>query len=165
MSYDRGLMESELVRDEGERFRVYRDTVGKRSVGVGRNLDDVGIRQSEAAELGITLASVLANGITKPQSRVMLGNDIDEAEHDLDRNLAWWRTLDPVRQRVILNMAFNMGAKAWGKGLLSFRNTLASIERHDWTAAVAGMKASKWYGQVGDRGKRLVAMMETGRTP
>lgn len=166
-TYDRAVMEAELVRDEGDRPRVYFDTAKppKRTIGVGRNLDAIGIRASETAALGITLASVLANGITREQSRVMLGNDIDGAERDLDRNLPWWRSLDGVRQRVILNMAFNMGAKAPGAGLLEFRNTLAAVQRHDWPAAVAGMKASKWHRQVGARAVRLEAMMETGRAP
>lgn len=165
MSYDRVALENELVRDEGERLRAYKDTVGKWSIGVGRNLDDVGIRPSETAALGITRASAMRDGISKVQSRFLLGNDINGAEGDLDRNLPWWRSLDPVRQRVLLNMAFNMGAKAPGKGLLSFANTLAAMQRHDWAVAVAGMKASKWHRQVGARAERLEAMMETGRAP
>jgi len=172
-SYDRADLEAELVRDEGDRLRVYLDTAKppKRTIGVGRNLDAVGIRASETAALGITLASVLANGITREQSRVLLGNDIDAAEADLDAKLPWWRSLDPVRQRVLLNMCFNMGIgrraapgiKA--KGLLEFVNTLAAIEAHDWRRAVAGMRLSLWHTQVGDRAHRLEAMMETGRTP
>ncbi|WP_338862872.1 hypothetical protein [Mycetohabitans rhizoxinica] len=27
----------------------------------------------------------------------------------LDRHLPWWRSLDAVRQRVLINMAFNLG--------------------------------------------------------
>ena len=172
MSYDRAQMEAELVRDEGERLRVYLDTAKppKRTIGVGRNLDARGILQSETARFGITLASVLRDGVTREQSRFMLGNDIDDAERDLDRALPWWRSLDPVRQRVLLNMCFNMGigrraspgVKA--KGLLQFVNTLAAIERHDWPRAVAGMRASLWDGQVGARADRLEAMMDTGRT-
>lgn len=161
MSYDVNLLIDELVVDEGERLRVYRDTVGKRTIGVGRNLDDVGISPDERAQLGITVASCIARGITRAQSRRLLVNDINRAERALDRRLPWWRSLDPVRQRVLLNMAFNLGIA----GLLKFRNTLAAIERHDYAAAARGMEQSLWHEQVGARAKRLEKMMRTGTAP
>lgn len=161
MTYDRDALELELVRDEGERLRVYLDTAKppRRTIGVGRNLDAIGIRAVETERLGITLTSVLRDGITRPQSRAMLGNDFDATEADLDRRLPWWRTLDPVRQRVLLNMCFNLGIK----GLLGFVNTLELVRTHQFAAAARGMAASRWHGQVGDRARRLEAMMATGR--
>jgi len=166
MTFDRKKLGAELVRDEGERLRVYRCTAGKRTVGVGRNLDDVGISAAETAMLGITVASCIALGIDQVQSRTLLDNDIVRCEGDLDRALPWWRILNPVRQRVLLNMCFNMGIGRVGKtGLLSFTNTLARIQRGDFAGAAAGMRASKWHDQVGKRALRLEAMMETGKEP
>jgi lysozyme len=170
VSYDRAALTDELVRDEGEKFKVYRCTADKRTVGVGRNLDDVGISKAETAALGITVASVCKNGITRAQSRTLLANDIDACERQLDAKLPWWRTLDGVRQRVLLNMCFNMGigrranpAKGIkGGGLLAFVNTLAKMERGDFDGAAAGMLASLWARQVGPRAERLALMMEKG---
>jgi len=162
MSYDRAALAAELSRDEGRRYRAYLDSVRKRSIGVGRNLDDVGIRAIETAQLGITLASVVLHGVTDQQIDVMLDNDIDAAERDLDRKLAWWRELDPVRQRVLLNMCFNMGIGNGGRGLTSFNNTLQAIRDHRWHAAASGMRSSKWARQVGARADRLATMIETG---
>jgi lysozyme len=34
---------AELVKDEGLRLKPYKCTAGKTTIGVGRNLDDVGI--------------------------------------------------------------------------------------------------------------------------
>mgnify|MGYP004706280345 CR=1 FL=1 len=34
-------LKTELVRDEGVRYSPYKDSVGKLTVGVGHNLDDV----------------------------------------------------------------------------------------------------------------------------
>ncbi|MHA6717892.1 glycoside hydrolase family protein [Sphingomonas sp. RS6] len=158
MSYNRAALEAELVRDEGERFRVYRCTAGKRTIGVGRNLDDVGISEAEADTLGITLASVLRSGITPAQSRALLANDIAKCERQLDARLPWWRTLGDVRQRVLINMCFNLGIRR----LLGFRNTLAKIQRGDFAGAATGMRASLWARQVGARAKRLARMMEQG---
>lgn len=135
--FDRSVLMSELTRDEGRRLKPYVDTVGKTTIGVGRNLTDVGISDAECD--------------------TMLSNDIDRTVAWLDRNLPWWRQLDPVRQRVIINMAFNMQG-----GLLTFTNTLAAMKGGDYVAAADGMLASKWAGQVGARATRLAAMMRSG---
>lgn len=87
----------------------------------------------------------------------MYQNDIADTEAWLDRNLPWWRTLDPVRQRVLMNMAFNMQGR-----LLGFRNFLAAAQRADWNVAAAEMLDSLWARQVGDRAKRLASMMRSG---
>lgn len=170
VSYDRAALTAELIRDEDERLKVYRCTANKRTIGVGRNLDDVGISKAETAALGITVASVCTNGITRPQSRALLANDIDACARQLDAKLPWWRALGDVRQRVLLNMCFNMGIgrrpdpvkNIKGAGLLQFVNTLTKIERGDFAGAAAGMRSSLWARQVGARADRLALMMEKG---
>lgn len=178
MTYDRAKLELELIRDEDERLKVYRCTAGKQTIGVGRNLDALrgdgclGISATESKALGITRADCLARGIDRAQSRALLANDIAGIERDLDAQLPWWRKLDGVRQRVILNMGFNMGIgrRAAGqlpaKGLLQFENgTLRAMREGRYADAVAGMKASLWHRQVGNRAVRLEAMMATGKEP
>ncbi|WP_321967670.1 lysozyme family protein [Burkholderia cepacia] len=136
-NYDAAALKAELTRDEGRKPRIYTDTVGKVSGGIGRNLTDKGFRDNEID--------------------LMYQNDVAETEAWLDRNLPWWRQLDPVRQRVMMNMAFNMKGK-----LLTFVNTLAAIQRGDYAAAADGMLASKWATQVGARATRLADMMRSG---
>jgi lysozyme len=133
-------MREELLLDEGLKLKPYRCTAGKLTIGVGRNLDDLGITRAEALQ--------------------MLDNDIQRTATELDARLPWWRTLDEVRQRVILNMAFNMGAPT----LLTFKNTLAAMQAGKYEDAAKGMLASRWAGQVGDRARRLAAMMAKGGT-
>ncbi|MBR8244793.1 glycoside hydrolase family protein [Burkholderia multivorans] len=135
--YDAAKLKAELTLDEGRRSRIYVDTVGKVSGGIGRNLTDKGFRDNEID--------------------LMYQNDIAETEAWLDRNLPWWRSLDPVRQRVMMNMAFNMQGK-----LLTFVNTLAAMKRGDYAAAADGMLNSLWARQVGARATRLAAMMRSG---
>jgi lysozyme len=124
---------------EGSRSKPYKDTVGKLTIGVGRNLDDVGLFDDEI--------------------ELLLINDLKRFERSLDKSLPWWRDLDEVRQRVILDMCFNMGLG----GLLGFKNTLAKIKAHDWAGARRGMLQSKWAKQVGARATRLADMMLTGK--
>lgn len=171
MTYDRARLAREIARDEGDKLKVYRCTQGFRTIGKGRNLDTVGISAQESAALGITVESCIARGITQAQSDALFVADLARAEADLDRHLPWWRRLDPVRQRVMLNMCFNLGIgfpstrTRKGRGLRGFVNTLPKIERGDWRGAVAGMRASLWHDQVGARAERLEAMMLTGKDP
>jgi lysozyme len=154
-SYDRQLLEDELGRDEGKRLKAYKDTVGKWTIGIGRNLDDVG-----AAPLTRTVADILKNGITEAEQDLLFDYDIARTVKDLDRKLPWWRKLDPVRQRVMINMCFNLGIT----GLCGFVNTLKAIERGDYSDAANRMLQSKWARQVGMRSNRLSEMMRKGRT-
>ena len=82
-------LKDQLVRDEELRLKPYTDSVGKTSIGVGRNLTDKGISFQEAQGL--------------------LTNDIADATADLAAKLPWTATLDDVRKGALTNMCFNMG--------------------------------------------------------
>ena len=128
----------QLVEHEGLRTDLYVDTVGKQTIGVGRNLTDVGISQAEAL--------------------MLLDNDIARAEAGLDRAFPWWREMSDVRQRVLCDMCFNLGLEK----LRHFERTLSAMHRGDYAQAAVGMLSSKWAEQVGRRARRLAQMMETG---
>lgn len=133
----------DLIRDEGVRNKPYKDSVGKTTIGVGRNLDDVGLSDDEVEYL--------------------LRNDIARTRADLEHHLPWVKNLDIVRYNVLMNMAFNMGADTPGKGLLSFRNTLRYVRNGEWEKAAQGILNSKYAKQVGVRADRLAAKMREGR--
>lgn len=133
------LLKVELERDEGKRNKPYRDSVGKLTGGVGRNLDDVGFSDDE-------ISLMLANDIN---SRVLPG---------LTQFMPWYVRLNDVQQRVLANMAFNMGIE----GLLGFRNMLDAVKSGDFNRAADEMLSSKWASQVGERATRLAEMMRNG---
>ena len=138
---DRPAMIRQLRLHEGERLKLYRCTAGKLTIGVGRNLED--------------------RGITAAESAFLLGNDIDAVWTDVQRALPWVARLDDVRQRVLLDMAFNLGIV----GLLGFKRTLAAIETGQYQQAATMMLDSRWARQVGGRAERLSRMMATGKDP
>ncbi|WP_211440909.1 glycoside hydrolase family protein [Collimonas humicola] len=129
---------AQLNIDEGRKNKLYRDTVGKLTGGVGHNFD--------------------AKGLSEAVIDLMLSEDIDDACSDLDRYLPWWRNLSDARQQVLCNMTFNMGIQ----GVLGFTNTLAKMRSGDYQGAADGMANSKWATQVGARAQRLIAMMRAG---
>lgn len=158
-TWGRATLEVELTRDEGKRLKAYKDTKGKWSIGIGRNLDDVG-----TVPLNRTKQDVIANGINEAECDQLFDYDINRTEKDLDRCLPWWRKLDPVRQRVLLNMCFNMGIGDTDDGLLSFHNTLGMIQHGEYSRAADNMLQSLWARQVGVRAQRLANMMRNGRS-
>jgi lysozyme len=145
------LLEAELRRDEGVRYVPYFDTATppRQTCGCGHNMD--------ASPLPAGWAFPLSDA----QVTQLLGMDLQVVFSALDANLPWWRQMDPVRQRVICNMCFNLGITR----LLGFHNTLFAMQRGSYAVAAAGMMNSAWYGEVGDRAVRLCSAMEHGVMP
>lgn len=140
------VLNFELRRDEGVRYSPYKDTMGIDTVGVGHNLK----------------AKPLPEGTTYPltdaQVDAILADDLLEVFHGLDKHVPWWGTLTQARQRVLINMCFQLGIN----GLLTFKNTLDAIKKGHYELAAANMLASKWNQQTGSRVKRLTKMMIEG---
>lgn len=118
----------------------YRCPAGKLTIGVGRNLD--------------------AKGISTLEAMMMLANDINATLDGLIEAFPWWERLDDARSRVLISMAFNLGID----GLRKFRRFLSALEAGDYERAAAEMRNSAWYGQVGERGPKLVRWMLTGQS-
>jgi lysozyme len=129
---------AELTRDEGQRLFPYTDTVGKITIGVGRNLTD--------------------NGITPAECDMLLSNDIVHVISMLNQSTPWWRTLTENRQRVLANMCFNLG---WPR-LMLFKRMLAAMQAGDVETAAKEMLDSTWAKQVGARATRLADMWRAG---
>jgi lysozyme len=132
------LLADELTRDEGLRLKPYHDTVGKLTIGIGRNLEDVGITPAEA--------------------HYLLVGDIARAMADLDRTVPWWRKMTDVQQRALVNMAFNLGVPR----LLGFRDMLDALRGGDFDRAAYEALDSKWASQVGERAQRIAKMFREG---
>lgn len=127
-----------LIRHEGVRYKPYRCIAGKLTIGVGRNLEDVGISEDEAIFL--------------------LKNDIARVGRELEGALSFWSNLSLDRQLVLLDMCFNLGLA----GLIGFKRMLAAVESVNYEKAADEMLDSKWARQVGSRSTELAEMMRGG---
>ena len=127
----------DLERDEGLRLKPYRDTVGKLTIGVGRNLDDV--------------------GITAVEARALLANDIAKATDELTRTIPWFAAAPEGVRRGMVNMAFNMGLA----GLMQFQNMLRALEAKDYAEAAVEALDSDWARQVGARADRIAGLFRS----
>lgn len=132
-------LRASLIRHEGCILMPYVDTTGNITIGVGHNLS--------------------AHGITHAQAMAWLDEDIGAAVTACHEQLPWSETLDDVRQRVLIELCFNVGI---GK-LLKFTATLDLIRLGRYGDAADRLTKSLWYQQVKTRGPVLVQMLRTGQ--
>lgn len=131
-------LKEELIADEGFRQFPYKDTTGHLTIGVGRNLSEVGISKVEAYAL--------------------LSNDINSAWNDLIKALPWIINLDTARQRIIVNLCFNLGIA----GLTKFKNMLNNCRLGKFNEAADDMLDSLAARQAPNRYTRLATKMRSG---
>jgi len=134
------LLKAELDRDEGFVPHAYQDSLGWWTIGVGRLID----RRK-------------GGNITRVEAAHLLGNDIGRIRLELDRVIPWWRQLDPVRQRAVQNMAFQMGTGDFDGP------TFDLIRDGKYKAAGQRLRSWTWAQQTPERAARVIRMIETGK--
>lgn len=128
-----------LVKHEGFRNKPYEDTSGFVSIGVGRNLDGLGLSDEEVMYL--------------------LDNDIRRCDEELLSNFRWYAGLCRCRQDAMLSLCFNLGITR----LRKFKKALSAMADGDYETAADEFLDSKWATQVGsERVDDLVSMIRTG---
>lgn len=144
-----------MIRHEGERLKPYVDCCskswrecqcthkGKLTIGVGRNLDDVGLSANE--------------------SRYLLENDLGRVRVELDTALPWWREKPVAVQDVLINLGFNLGVLTppGQAKLLTFTQTLNLLKSGRYAAAADNLSRTLWHKQVGRRAMELESVLRT----
>ena len=141
---DRARLAAQLKRDEGVRLTVYQDTRGLPTVGVGHL-----VCPADLLHVG--------DRITPERCEALFASDLERTLNDCAREIAGWATCPAPVQEILANMAYNLGIV----GLLSFHTLLHCVRVQDWAGAARAMECSRWYHQVGERSKRLVAAMRS----
>ena len=131
------ILRETVKRDEGLRLKVYTDSVGKLTIGYGRNLSD--------------------NGITNDEALMMLEHDLEIAQEQLTLAHPIVLSLAPARQIALINLAFNVGVASLG----GFHKMWAAVDRGEFDTAAVEMLDSTWANQVGPRATRLAEMMRS----
>lgn len=126
----------QLTRHEGMRLMPYKCPAGKLTIGVGRNIED--------------------NGITESEAIILLMNDIERCKWEVETAFPWFIKLNTARYEILVNMCFNMGISR----LHSFKKMLAALETGDYeTASIEGLD-SRWAKQVSKRAIELMTIMK-----
>ncbi len=126
-----------ILRNEGYRQHMYKDTEGIWTIGIGFNLEE---------------------GFTKEESMLILKHRMGKYITELCDRVPVYIDVCQVRKIVLLDMAYNLGVS----GLLKFRKMLAALESGDYQLAAKEMLDSRYASQVKGRALRNARMMETG---
>ncbi len=140
------------IINEGKRNKVYKCTAGKRSIGIGHNIDAKGLPDDIEAFLE-------DNGyITNEMINILFEQDIEDAMADCERLYPNFDDLTKSRQIALTDFLFNVGYGTASK----FKNTNRAIIEERWDDAADGLLASKYARQVGKRAKRVAEMLREG---
>ena len=137
-------IKSMIIGHEGVRYEPYKDSLGLWTVGVGH---------------------LIGNGKTLPKDadRVYSGSEVaemfqmDYAHHKkIAERTPGYNEANESGKAAMIDLAFNMG-KWWPK----WPNTSKALKEGDFEKAARGLEDSKWYGQVGNRAKTIVSLIES----
>ena len=120
------------------KLKPYKCTADKLTIGVGRNLEDVGISEEEA--------------------EMLLQNDINRATQQVLTQFPWTEELDEVRFSALINFTFNVGIGTVGK----FVNAMALLRDGNYDMAADEFLNSRWAKQVGQRAVDVTEQIRTG---
>lgn len=143
---------------EGFREKPYKDTVGKWTIGFGRNLEDNPLSIDEV----ILLFQRTAFKDTKAAEdwfEMLLRHDLESHSKELKKSLAMFPMCDQDEKTVLIDMAFNMGVP----NLLTFRNMLHAIDNEDKVTAAVELLDSKYAETVKTRAVANAKIIARGR--
>lgn len=130
-------LKASLIEHEGWRNTMYRDHLGNNTIGVGH---------------------LMSRPISDQAVEQILADDIKITVQEMDNTFPGWRDHDEIRQNVLVEMCFNMGAPR----LRQFHRMWAALKDQDYATASAEMLKSRWYLQVGRRAETLAQRMLDG---
>jgi lysozyme len=159
MKYNRSNLIDKLIEHEGMVLRVYQDSLGIDTIGIGRNLEDRGITLAELNHMDIpNVNTIYQYGITETDARYLATNDVQIVEDELLRAHPCVDRLDSVRQLVLVDMGFNMGIPR----LCKFKKMWNAIHEKKYDIAAKEMLDSRWANQVKSRSVKLANAMHNG---
>ena len=121
----------QLMVHEGLKLQPYKCTAGKLTIGVGRNLDDVGITEAEA--------------------KFMLEGDIARCMGECVREFDWFVDSPELIKEAVINLVFNMGISRFRK----FKKTIKHLSKKEYTLAGAELLNSRYAEQVPKRAEEI----------
>ena len=166
----RAILAARIGQEEGDEHQIYLDQFGNPTIGRGHlcTPDEV---------------TKYAGGISEAEDDALLDGDLDGATDHVETTFPWAAGLDPVREGVVIDMAFQLGIGHPGgaAGLCGFpsmtaacaageheevagagSDMLAALEAEDFNEAADQMLNSLWHKQTPARCERLARIMRSG---
>jgi lysozyme len=123
------------MSNEGVRKYPYRCSAGKLTIGIGRNLEDKGLSDSEVMYL--------------------FDNDLQDTQDSAESIFEDFSQYTIEEQTVILDMLFNLGATRFK----TFKKFIRAIKERDLKEAARQIEQSAYFHQVPNRARRNISLL------
>lgn len=159
-------IEQMLRRDEGLRVKVYWDTEGYPTIGIGHLIiyeqtrDMTKINAALSKQIGRTVTGNPGT-ISVEEASALFKTDVESVQAEIVRNPTVgpvWAKMNGSRRLAIENMCFQMGIG----GVAKFQRMLAAMFIGDWKSAYTEARNSVWYSQTKGRASRVSMIILTG---
>lgn len=147
--------------DEGLSLKIYKDTEGFWTVGIGHLLTKDPSKDKAIAELDKLVGRKTSGEISVSEAERIFTIDVSKAENGIKGNSVLapvYESLDSVRKMAMVNMVFQLGVA----GAAGFKNSMALLKAKQWDQAAVNLAQSKWYNQTPNRAKRVISVFKTG---
>ena len=127
---------------------IYKDHLGYETVGYGHLILETD--PENGLQVGTPISDERINELFE--------EDLAVCTTELDKHLPFWKNLNDVRQRCLIDLTFNLGMPR----LRKFVKTLDHIENNRFEEASVELLDSRYAKQVGKRAERIAEMLRTG---
>ena len=135
------VVKEDLIKHEGYKDEIYLCSEGIPTFGIGHAVKENDPEYTWPVGTPVEKDRIDSAFLADVQDAC---NDVDILFEDA------WNKPDNV-QRVLVNMAFNIGRTRFGK----FKKMIAAVNSNDFEEAANQMVDSVWYNQVGNRSVEL----------
>lgn len=159
-------MDEMLRRDEGLRLKVYWDTEGYPTIGIGHLITTTATR--DMTQINKILSNQVGRevtgnpgSITMEEAVTLFDSDLKKVQKDIKTNSKVgpvWHAVNRSRQMALENMSFQMGVG----GVAKFTTMLTAMLAGEWEKAYKAGRDSLWYQQTKGRASRVTMIILTG---
>ena len=139
------IVKEDLIRHEGYVTEIYLCSENYPTFGIGHMVTEEDMENTWPVGTPVTDERILE----------VFKKDCEIAYTDACALVLNFAGQSKDAQRVVVNMAFNLGRNRLGK----FKNFLKAVNEGNYAKAADEMIDSRWYSQVGRRSKELVEIM------
>ncbi|EPD2608649.1 glycoside hydrolase family protein [Yersinia enterocolitica] len=149
-----------LLKDEGKRNTLYKDTLNYLTVGVGHLVTKSSNKNETISILDIKFGRDTNGTLTDKEVEQLFNEDIQRTIQDIQRSSLskLYNSLDPIRQMALLNFCFQLGIA----GASTFTNSIKLLQAKEWEQAAINLQQSKWFSQTPNRAARVIEVFRTG---
>lgn len=166
---DNSVIEEDFIAmikyDEGYKSRIYRDSLGFPTIGVGHlltkrtDLSEEALWQIVERDLGKSTGT--RRHLTNDEIDSLLRKDIRAVRREIPKHATLstaYNSVGKARKFVLENMCFQLGVGGANK----FKNTLQLVIAEEWEDAYKNMLKSLWAKQTPNRANRVALALRNG---